>query len=683
MTGSSNRQDGLRYTRPFAAANDVPASPQANVTPTRFSHSYSDMTYEWAVFRTTGRTLEEYTPLRTAAKRMKDGRTRAKSEPVNPPPGDDTVEDTDEEELGQEVAQEDSRVHSIERLWLYLAYSLGFNESGAHLTRPILATLYNDYFYRNVWLHSLAWFYFYFQEYLYVWLALHFPFLDFLTLYPIYDWPAHIDMYFGRLAFAAFFSVYFTCFFFQYRFGAASRFDWYVACAQFIGFFGSAFLYYRSGFAPFILMVGLTVLIAVPYTFFYFVPRRLSDFQLRPPLLLPAPTPQLVLCLPRPRYFYQFFPKPVAVPCRRRFTAYPFTTNVQKLAASQRFIRRVLLHDYFSAVSRPGAWAGPGLRAPPVGGMPFELSYGFNPYDTYEEFFLNRLFTVNDFSDDLNRTLGGLSYQSLRYRLMQFTDEDIEHSDAFVFELPERFYSEDKFPSWMHNTTFFARSIRQATRSIYRNHFTSDVSTSFLVPGPRPALWQTALMNDPYFGLQLWLRQMAPVVRPVIPRTSAESLFTIVPPTVSEPKIYPYFGRVLGFAYGCAVWFFDGLTLGRYRTFVPTWHKPQLLLKRAAWLSRFSSRFFFRPTSVLVRAFLRFLLQLEARLDNDAAFRRFISREHGFRHVLLHHLGIFWLNLSESSLRSRVRRSHILSLGLRSTLRVLPRVLFKLTRLYK
>jgi hypothetical protein len=681
MVNWSSKPSDLSYTKPFAAPNDVPELPQASVTPTRLSHSYSDMTYEWAVFRTTGRTLDDYKPLAMAAKRMKEWRTRAKAEQVLSTGNDDTIEDTDEEELGQEVFTEDARVSTIERLWLYLSYSLGFNESGAHLVRPITSLLYSDYFYRNVWVYSLAWFAFYFQEYVYVWLSLHFPFLEFLTLYPIYDWPAHIDMYFGRLIFAAFFTVYFLCFFFQYRVGVSSKFDQYGAAAQFVAFFGSALLYYQTGLAPFLLLSGLVVCFAVPYTFYYFVPRRLIGLQLQPPLALPAPSRAPVLYLPKYWYRYPYFSVAQSGGMQKRFTAYPFTTQVQRLAASQRFIRRVLVHDYFSVMTFP-TWSSTQQRTPPLWTGPFETWYGFNPYDTYEESFMNRSAIINDFSDINEKRRMAQVYHGLEQRVVRFADEDIEHSDAFVFEFPDRFYSEERFPPWMNNTTFFSRSIRQTTRSLYRNHFTSDDSTSFFASGPRPALWQIHLLKDPYFGLYMWLKHTAPVVQRASPSFDCSPLFSQAYTVPPEQHIYPRFSAFIRLFYRVLARLFDYLTFGRYRRFEFSWATTTELGQRARWLGRYTSRMFFRPTTDFLRATVRFCLKLEARLDKDESFCRFISRTPGFRHTLLHHLGVLWVGLSELSLRSYVRRRPLLYLLLRTSLRVLPRVLFRLTRLH-
>jgi hypothetical protein len=679
MVNWSNKQDSLYYTKPIVAPNDVPELPQASVTPTRLAHSYSDITYEWAIFRSTGRKLDEYKPFDIAGKRMNEVRTRLKGPQTTINTGkDDTIEDDDEEELGQEVAIEESRTNTIERFWLYVVYTLGFNESAGLLVRPLTSLLYADYFYRNLGVYSLAWFTFYFQEYVYVWLALHFPFLDFLTLYPIYDWPAHIDMYFGRLIFAAFFIIYFACFFFQYRLGTSSKFDQYGAMAQFAAFFGSAFCYYRTGLAPFLFLVGLTVCFAVPYTFFYFVPRQLINLRLQPPLLLPAPAKSNVLYLPKYCYRYPYFPFSEGRRTPKRFTAFPFTINVRGLAASQRFIRRVLVHDYLSTAVLP-AWASPVLRTPPVGAGPFEMWYGFNPYDTYEESFMRRSAIVNAFSDSREKAFAHQVYQGLKTDRIRFVDEDIQHSDALTLEFPDRFYSEDRFPPWMHNTTFFSRSMRQTTRSLYRDHFTPSSGTSFFSSGPRPALWQVQLARDPYFGLYIWLKHTAPVVHKTVPHSKFTDLFVRPYVAPAEAGLYPYFSVFVRMLYGVVARFFDRLTLGRYRTFDLSWKTMSELNLRVRWLNRYTSRLLFYPTTAFMRATLRFCLMLESKLDKDTSFCNFVSRSHGFRYTLLHHLGTIWVTFGAFSLRARRKPGFYLLL--RTLMRLLPRVLFKLTRL--
>ena len=315
-----------------------------------------------------------------------------------------------------------------------------------------------------------------------------------------------------------------------------------------------------------------------------------------------------------------------------RFTSYPFTTRVSQLAHHNRFVAQVHLAALCGALS-------PYPRKPraPVTSPSF-LDAGFyfneNPYDYYENYLNGRLFRRED---------NLLTYESMNEE-DDYVKQDKDHSFA---------------PGLMNNVTFFSSSFRLSAASLYGSHFSSDFDTFGAGYSPNLPLWRRELLNDRYFSLYIWLKNVAPLYAasaPVSPYYqlpfTKTFLYSAGPATVP----YPLFTRLLLFFYALLEFTFDRLT---FIHFTAIDHKPASFAKfyqqfaLLAWLLKKRT---FKPSKSFLKATVKLSIFADFWLDSSR-----LSADSRTGDPVLDHTTRFEL-IHLISFSARVLTRHLLSM---------------------
>lgn len=652
MVENKKVTDYLKDYRPEASDFSVPAG-ISRASRRRRSRSYSTINYEWAVYRSKGKPLSEYTPLPTFQQHTQDnyaffkrrGKTRLKS--------------LLEIKRVREAASEARR---FERFF-FQSLNSAAGLLRANLYSGFSYLLFENYFYKNLFFYWLVWLNFYFQEYAFVQFTLYFPILDWLTANVFFVWPVHIDLYFLRFAFSVFFVVFCIFFYFQRRFEFQSRFDLLIGLAHPIFFFGSIFAYHLTGAAPFLFFVAGSLLFFIIYNFYYFIPRGLIAIALAVPLFLPAPRVAPVLLLAAPRYFYPFRNE-VFVSSRSlassTFTRFPFTSfNVAGLAAHIRFVRTVLNHSTIkvSTLSRTAPlfrFAQFDSKLSLAGTTSFDTFYKFNPYDYYENVVNAAFWREEDHA--------------------QFS-ERIHEEEDYIKEAQKIIT-----PTLINNVAFFAGGYRHNAISLYRNHFTSQFDTFGAGSAPRLPAWQMALLNDPYFELYIWLKNVGPRYARPHPQSALylHHFGSFSRPVSNSP--YPLFTVMLETIYGFFENLFDRLTLHRFVIVRTDASNLDVVYAQFVRLASVTAKFSFHPSPIFIKRFLKFVLAFERRLDRDDRFL-LLGSARTTRYELIHFIGLLYHNFAARLAKeSRSVFSVVGQIYLRAIIRALDRLLFRLSQ---
>lgn len=617
----------------------------------RKSRSYSTMSYEWAVYRSKGKPLSEYRALPTfeayAAQNYayfkRHGRSKTK-----------VISEV------KRLREASAEARRFER-HLFQSLNSALGVIRANLYSGFAYVLFENYFYKNLFFYWLVWVNFYVQEYLFTSIALYFPILDWVTINVFFVWPVHVDLYFLRFACSVFFVVFIVFVYFQRRFNQESRFDFFIGLAHFGVFFGSIFAYHLTGAAPFLFFVVGALSLFVIYNFYYFIPRILVRSSLASPLLLPAPRANInILLLAAPRYAYPF------KPCTKDrtaktyvFTRFPFTSfNIAGVAAHIRFVRGVLSHSLYT----PNF-----LRPLPVSlsprfdsklslsGTSFDTFYKFNPYDYYENSVHASFWREEDH--------------------MQLSDRIHEEEDYIK---PEHYMY---IPTVANNITFFAAGFRRNAVSLYRNHFTAQFDTFGSSAAPRLPAWQMALLNDPYFELYIWLKNIGPRYGRPHPQSALYVRCFSSKNFSLRERPYLRITQFLEIIYGFFEKMFDELTLNRFiavRRDAPT---LEVVYTQFVRLAAITSKFMFRPSFGFIKSFLKFVLAFERRLENDDRLFFFLGSARTTRYELTYFISTIHYNFSCWLVReTQARQSVQKKMYLRAVIRALNRLLLRLSQ---
>lgn len=638
-------------------------------TQRRSSRTYSNLNYEWAVYRSKGKSLQDYRPLFSKFREY-----RSTNRGANDPFSKSKVHQLTPAAKFKEAINEARRLdHAFTSHSFTQVFRTGINDF-------LSALSFESFFYKNLVFYYFVWLNFYFQEYTYLHLVSYFPIFDWLAVNVFLLWPVHIDLYFIRFAFSIFFTLFVVFVYFQYKLGQASTFELGVGILHFLSFFLSAGFYYITGFAPFLFFIVFIVFFFGFYTFFYFIPRRIVAHKISPPLCLAAPNKEKILCLPIFYYKYPFTALQSSTAPKSKngahkfFTRFPFTSlHISAVAKHHRFVRGVLNHDFLASLSATNAASfsasrsGSFKQTQPISGSDFDAFFGFNVYDNYEQHLRNSFYGPEE------------HYVPLSER--NHEEDDYARSLAL-----------GNMPLWVNNVTFFSSGFRQSALSLYSTHFGNQYDTFGTGIAPRPPLWQVALLNDPYFKLYIWLKNMAPIYNRPYLRSSfysaAKNDQTFFPHlSVSQPGslvVFPFLRFFFGTLYGCIEFLFDRVTFSRFLVIqpFPLDNSISVIYSQLFLISRVSGRFRFNPSKQLIRSLLKFLLSFEKAIDNSIAFSSYLSSSHVVRFELIHFLSAFLTNFSSfvnSKTRKQIFTDPFFRVYSATLIRVLERILFKLT----
>lgn len=598
----------LHKPRGLGSNDAIPSTIVPHSSRRRKSRSYTTMNYEWAVYRSKGKPLGEYRPLPKFEDQVALNRAYFKFS--------GKVKNKVITEL-KRTKEATAEARRFERHF-FQSVNAALTSLRTNFYVGLSYVLFESYFYKNVLFYWFVWLNFYMQEYVYVNLALYFPILDWFTTNVFFVWPVHLDLYFLRFLFSVFLIFIFIFLYFQYRFKQTSNFDFLVACVHFFVFFGSILGYHFTGAAPFLFFVLAVVIFFFFYNFFYFIPRTLIRHELTPPLLLSAPESKLVLILAAPRYFYPFSPQSAIRTQRRfaRFTAFPFTTRIAKVAAHQRFIRAVLQHNYLSSGERLAIMMQPLSsidRKLSLTDVSFDRFYKFNPYDYYEDLANASFWRFEDYA-----------------RLLDKRHEE----DEYVRQ--EEYMH---MPLSMNNVAFFSAGFRRNAVSLYRNHFTGQFDTFGAGFVPQPPAWQAALLADPYFKLYIWLKNTAPAFGREPFRSHFYNKY-LTERSDNAPQPYYFFSVLLRVFYALVEKLFDRITF-HYFVVVSVVDVNDLfkVYKQFRRLVFVMPKLTFWPSAVFLKALTKFLLAFECRFtDGSGTIFIFLRANPTIRYELINML---------------------------------------------
>jgi hypothetical protein len=640
-------KNNTAFVKPTAADPLLPAS-VSHTTRTRRAKSYSALNYEWAVYRSKGKTLSDYKRLPIFEKHsayqsrvLAHGKTKQK-----------VMSDT---KKLKEAAAESRRIEK----GFFNDINGFFSLFGVNVYNWFSGFIFESYFYKNIFFYYFVWVCFYVQEYTYVNFALYFPILDWITANLFFTWPVHLDLYFVRFSLSLFLTIFAIFAFFHYRLQSTSRFDLFLGVGQFFAFFGSIGLYHLTGFAPFLFVLVVCVVLFFLFTFFYFIPRHLIRFKLQPPLLLAPPCRPLILCLPLYRYRYPF---PSAIVRNihtarglRRFTAFPFTTRVAGLARYNRFVAAVRIYNELKLPpAQPRTLSPP--HSPSFAGM--DVYFRENPYDYYENYLSAYFFRKED---------------NIRIREPQDEEEDyIKQEEDYSIA-----------PGLLNNVTFFSSGFRIAARSLYGFHTSTDFDTFGAMHSAHFPLWQKQLLNDKYFELYMWLKNVAPLHGALPPISKYHKIyFTKAPVLASAAGPYAILTRLLSLFYRSVEFLFDRLTFRYFTAVNPNPNSLLEIYRQLALLTALLEKKTFRPSQDFLKATAKFSMSVDRYLDNCTLGGRKLGAlsDHTLRFELIHFVGFFARLLSDQAklLATRKNQGNKV-LYCQITLRNLDKILLKLT----
>jgi hypothetical protein len=625
-----SRSSHARRAIPQARSWPVPESPVANAHLNRRLDSYNDPAYEFAVYRTKGKPLDRYRFLSY----YEDLALPVLGASV--PQGGDLEGDGDLVATG---SMEFQRASSLQdRLALgHDGFSADVQEAElAASTRirgffnffhfrpyPFVNRIFIfEYFYRNVGWYWFTWWFFYLQEYVYVQLAMYFPILDWLTQFSFFTWSVETELHFWRLALSMAVTLFVVLTVAQYGLGHTSRFERHLSAAHFFILTGSLLLYYRTGFAPVLFFVALTFVIICHYNLFYYLPGVLARANTPLPILaLPAPVNPGYPLLAPPVYRYPFLSVvPRSQPSRRPFTSFPFLS-----VSTWRSQRAAQAWANFP----PSIKRGPltfATRRPSVLGMGYRNSFGYSPYDATEMYRVNRL--TDPFPEDaigfpyIHRFYGRKSV----LRQPQFVIRGLAAE-----------------PLGIANTAFLDSWTNAPRFAVTRDHFTGLANRDFLRVIRRSPLWQQASVNDEYFRLYLWLRQMAPYYHAEPPQSRFLTYFIDEQKNDSklQNKLYMTWASVLKVFYSIVTRLSDRLTLGRFVVFPVYEQTPYGFFRTSIALDKLLRRHTFAlPSAAFAKATALYALRVRKWFWADLAQgdKSLLRNNHIFRYELAYFL---------------------------------------------
>ena len=627
-------------TSPTARPSSIPefvaqSGPQRNRT------SYSNIAYEWSVYRSTGRTLDEYRPLKVF-----DGYTKKLGgRPIDQSPLRNIIPS-----VQGPYIEEIRRATSLNTFYKFIPRAFRM-----HLGDYLTEFIFSNYFYKNVLVYYFVWVNFYVQEYTYPYLVTFFPIFDWLTTLEVFNWPAHIDFYFLRFVFAIFFVPFLLFFFFHFKLRLSSPFELKIAIFNLFIFLFSLFCYFYTGIAPFIFFGCFSAFVFGLYNFGYYIPRLTFSDRLSaaPVLFLPPPVKVPILFLPKYAYRYPFFhvlrSSNISAPPKLVSARYPFSVSTRSLRAWSShlvFVRSVLAHDYIAVKPRVGF--SPAAYhvndSLPLFGVNLDKHSGFN---TYEYFFQSMLENASTVEEEDRESIFFTS-------VAQHEEEDFSVSPEHV-----------DIPLWINNSAFFSSAFRQQSRSANSSPFSSDFDYFGHGFSPRMPLWQLESINDPYFKLHLWLRHVSPPGAFPTEHSKYYSAFfkdytEVAPGPLFTP--YPLLTAVLRTFYSAISITFLLLTLNN---FFPIYTRctPEQAYFQMIKLTRSLHRLTFFPTFSFYTSSLRFVYFFYRSLHRTKPFRDFFFSDPDVRHETILFMSHFayrvyraYANTGGSTLNSRRKR---------------------------
>ena len=252
MTINNKNSSNTSFAKPAAADNLLPSG-VSHTTRRRKGRSYSALNYEWAVYKSKGKTLSEYKPLSKfetfSAQYSRAARAKTKTQQLS-----------DTRKL-KDAVQESRRIEK----GFFNDINAFFSLFGSNFYNWFSSFVFDAYFYKNIIFYYFVWLSFYVQEYVYVNISLYFPIFDWITTNLVFAWPVHLDIYFLRLAFSLFLPVFIIFFFFTTNCRLIQNLTYCSGLASLFSFLG------LSGFTSLQVLLPFYLYLPVRRFFFFFL----------------------------------------------------------------------------------------------------------------------------------------------------------------------------------------------------------------------------------------------------------------------------------------------------------------------------------------------------------------------------------------------------------------------------
>lgn len=465
----------------------------------------------------------------------------------------------------------------------------------------------SEIFYRNVLWHWAVGFALYFQDYVFVQLALHYPILDWLADWsPFFMWEFQVELHLWRI-----FVVLIVLFFFvfsisHYLLGYGNKFERRISTFHFTTIFGSIFFYHFTGLAPFIFFTFFSLVTCVYYNFYYYLPAAiLRNFRPPPILCLPAPksSPKNAVLSTFRRYSSYFSTLPTVVtsaPLVDRRSAIPFP-----------FINIVRLRRNSYQIS-PGSYFPTELQTAFKNNSPLFLGDWSKNSDNFAPSPLENLRVLDLLNSTDPDALYTLTMLPLRYHATLQYDLNFGNNQPLgygAFPIESGFFPGlAKEPVGLSNSTLFGITSRSFSRSILKNFFTGEISHDPISDLSNPIFWHSSLLNNSQFRLYTWLRRIAPYYHAEPLRSRELENFISLEAYSAPSRVYGFFESILVFFYdGLLSRLFNAVTLGtKFSTSIPTPSTAYTSLSSLIKLTGIFDRVFFIPNLSLCHILARF-----------------------------------------------------------------------------